>query len=211
MVRVLIADEYPIVRRGVRGLIEAQPGWSVCAEAADGLRALDLACREQPDVVVIDVGLPVQNGVVVTSRLKRSLPNVEVLLFTVQDDEQTISSGLAAGARGYLLKGETAGYLVTAVAALAAHRSFFSPVVSDLLLDSAMVRAGKALPKSFTTRELEVMQLVCDGENNSRIARRLGISLKTVETHRGATMRKAGAHTAGELVRFALKNHLVRT
>jgi DNA-binding NarL/FixJ family response regulator len=210
MVRVLIADAYPVIRRGIRRLIEAQAGWQVCAEAADGPAAVELAIQERPDVAVLDVGLPVHNGMVVLGRLRTSLPETHVLLFSAEDDEQTISSGLASGARGYLLKGETDAHLVPAINALVARRSFFSPTVSDLLLDAAVVRNSKSLTTAFTGRELEVMQLVCEGRSNRDIAGRLGLSVKTIETHRGSSMRKAGARTAGQLVRFAMKNRLVQ-
>jgi DNA-binding NarL/FixJ family response regulator len=210
MVRVMIADAYPVIRRGIRRLIEAQAGWQVCAEAVDGPAAVPLAIQTRPDVVIVDVGLPGQNGMVVTARLRKLLPATEVLLFSAEDDEWTIAAGLAAGARGYLLKGETDAHLVPAINALVARRSFFSPTVSDLLLDAAVVRTRKSLTTAFTGRELEVMQLVCDGQSNHDIARRLGLSVKTVETHRGSSMRKAGAHTAAQLVRFAMKNRLVQ-
>jgi DNA-binding NarL/FixJ family response regulator len=209
MVRVLIADAHPIVRRGVRVIIETQPGWSVCGETADGRAALELALQDRPDVVVAAIELPLLDGVVLAKRLKTSLSGAEVLIFTLHDDEPAISAALAAGVRGYLLKSETADYLIPAIAALGAHRSFFSPTVSDMLLDAAMARKGKSVSKSFTVRELEVLQWVCEGASNAQIARRLAVSVKTVETHRGATFRKAGVHSAAELVRFAMKNHLI--
>jgi DNA-binding NarL/FixJ family response regulator len=210
MLRVLIADEHPIVRRGIRRIVEAEPSWSVCGEAADGLSAVEVALQAHPDIAILEVRLPAQSGILVTGRLKRLLPSIEVLVFTAEDDEQTISSGLAAGARGYLLKSETVGHLTTAIAALAAHRSFFSPTVSDLLLDSTVTRPGTTMLTSFTGRELDVMQFVCAGVTNADIAKRLGIGKKTVETHRASAMRKAGAHTAGELTRFAIKNRLIQ-
>jgi DNA-binding NarL/FixJ family response regulator len=208
-VRILIADEHPIVRRGIRGVIETRSGWSVCGEAEDASAAIELALRERPDVAVIDFPLSRQNGLCVTTRLKASLPNTEVLFFTMRDDHPAVASALAAGARGYLLKSEAAAYLIPAISAVAAHRAFFSPIVSEMLLDTTMARKGKPAAESFTARELEVMQWVCEGESNSQIAKRLGVSVKTIESHRAAAMRKAGVHAVGELVRFAMKNRLV--
>jgi DNA-binding NarL/FixJ family response regulator len=207
--RILLADEHPIVRRGLRGIIEKHPGWWVCGEAADGEAALDFALHERPDIVVAAIELPRLNGALFTRRLKALLPGVEVLIFTGHDDEPSISAALAAGARGYLLKGEAVVHLVPAISALTVHRSFFSPTVSDLLLEAAVAPKARAGTTRFTPRELEVMQLICDGLPNTQIAERLGLSVKTVETHRGATLRKAGVRTASDLVRFAMKNQLI--
>jgi DNA-binding NarL/FixJ family response regulator len=208
MLRVLLADQHEIIRRGVRRLIEAQPGWEVCAEARGGLEVLELALEQRPHVVVTEVALPGVSGVALTARLKQALPSVEILLFTLHDEHDAIMSALAAGARGYVLKGEPDAHLVTAIGALAAHRSFLSPMVSDFLLQAG-VSPPPAITKGFTGRELDVVQSVCDGLSNRTSAARLGISIKTVETHRGAALRKAGVHNAGELVRYAIKNKLV--
>lgn len=210
MLRVLIADDHDIVRRGVRDVISSQPGWEVCAETANGSEILDLALETRPSVAVIDVSLPGLNGVAATKRLKQALPGVEVLLFTVHDDEGTISGGLAAGARGYLLKTDGDEQLVAAISALGAHRSYFSPMVSDFLLESAVHERRKSRLESFSVRELEVAQLVAEGESNKRIARRLSIAIKTVESHRAAAMRKAGVHTAADFVRFAIRHNLIQ-
>lgn len=210
MLRILIADDHEIVRKGVRDVIEAHPGWEVVGEAADGQHALDLALREKPDVAVLDVSLPVMNGVALTRRLKQECPKINVLLFTMHDDDETISGGLAAGARGYLLKSDGDNQLVAAISALGAHRPYFSPTVSELLLDAAVHERKKSRLESFTVRELEVAQLIAEGESNKKIARRLGISIKTVESHRAAAMRKAGVRTAAEFVRFAIKHNLIQ-
>ena len=138
------------------------------------------------------------------------MPTTEILLFTMHDDEETISGGLAAGARGYLLKTDGDEQLVAAISSLGAHRSYFSPLVSDLLLESAVHERKKSRLESFSVRELEVAQLIAEGESNKKIARRLEISVKTVESHRAAAMRKAGVHTAAEFVRFAIKHNLIR-
>jgi DNA-binding NarL/FixJ family response regulator len=196
------------VRRAVRLVVESQPGWSVCAETGDGAAVVDLALAARPDIVVKDVTVSGETGISLTAGLKRAMPGVEVLIFTMDESEQSIAVRLAAGARGYLLKSETDAHLVTAIAALGAHRSFFSPTVSDLLLRSGTFqRSGR--PAAFTERELDVVRLVCEGISNGEIASQLGLSVKTVETHRSAAMRKADVHTAGQLVRFAVRNHLV--
>jgi DNA-binding NarL/FixJ family response regulator len=210
MLRILIADDHEIVRKGVRDLIEARHEWQVCGEAADGQTALEMALREKPDIAVLDVALPVLNGLALTRRLKQEAPTISVLLFTMHDDDETVNTGLAAGARGYVLKTDSERSLEAGISALGANRPFFSTFVSDLLLDAAMNdRKGSRLG-TFTIRELEVAQQIAEGNSNKQIARNLEISTKTVESHRSAAMRKAGTRTAAEFVRFAIKHNLIQ-
>jgi DNA-binding NarL/FixJ family response regulator len=210
MLRILIADDHEIVRKGVRDVVEAHPGWEVCGEAGDGESALSIALREKPDVAVLDVSLPVLNGVAVTRRLKQECAGINVLLFTVHDDDETVSSALAAGVRGYVLKTESERYLEAAISALGANRPYFSSFVSEVLLEAATRERRKSRIESFTMREIEVAQLIAEGESNKQIARRLEISVKTVESHRAAAFRKAHARSAAELVRFAIKHNLIQ-
>ena len=210
MLRILIADDHEIVRKGVRDVIEGHPSWRVCAEAADGQEAFDLALREKPDIAILDVSLPVLNGVALTRRLHRDCPSVRVLLFTMHDDDETVSGGLAAGARGYVLKSDSDDHLEAAISALGANRPYFSSPVSELLLDAALNERKLSKLESFTVRELEVAQLVAEGNSNKQIAQRLEISTKTVESHRRNAMRKAGVRTTAEFVRFAIKRHLIQ-
>jgi DNA-binding NarL/FixJ family response regulator len=210
MLRILIADDHDIVRKGVRDLIEAHPGWEVCGEAGDGQAALELAVEQSPDVAILDVALPTLNGVAVTRRLKQERPATNVLLFTMCDDDETVTGGLAAGARGYVLKTDSERYLEAAISALGANRPYFSSFVSEFLLQAAMNDRKRSRLESFTTRELEVAQLIAEGHSNKQIARQLAISIKTVESHRSAAMRKAGARSAAEFVRFAIKHNLIQ-
>lgn len=210
MLRVLIADDHEIVRRGIRDIIESHPGWEVCGEAADGQSALDLAVSHRPDVAVLDISLPVLNGIIVTRRLRQESPRTNVLLFTMHDDDETVSGGLAAGARGYLLKSDSEDHLEAAISALGANRPYFSSFVSELLLEAAISERKRSRLESFTMREIEVAQLIAEGNSNKQIARLLKISVKTVESHRAAAMRKADVRTAAEFVRFAIKHNLIR-
>ena len=210
MMRVFVADDHEIVRRGVRGLVESQAGWELCGEAADGQTALDRATDLKPDVAVLDVSLPILNGLAVTRRLRQASPETEILLFSMHDDDETVSGGLAAGARGYLLKSESDDQLVQAITSLGRHKPYFSASVSELLLDAALNERRRSRLESFTARELEVSQLIAEGNSNKMIARRLDISVKTVESHRAAAMRKAGVRTAAEFVRFAIKHNLIQ-
>jgi DNA-binding NarL/FixJ family response regulator len=209
MLRILVADDHEIVRKGVREVVESHPGWEVCAEAADGQQALALALKEKPDIAVLDVSLPTLNGVALTRRLRKECPSVRVLLFTMHDDDETMSNGLAAGARGYVLKSDTGNNLEAAISALNANRLYFSWPVSELLLDAAMTERKRSKLESFTIRE-EIAQLIAEGNGNKQIARLLNISIKTVESHRAAAMRKAGTRTAAEFVRFAIKHNLIQ-
>lgn len=210
MLRVLIADDHELIRRGVRDVVESHAGWTVCGEACDGQAALDLAFQEKPDVMVLDVSLPTINGLGVTRRLRQDLPNTAVLLYTMHDEDETISGGLAAGARGYLLKTDSAQNLENAISSLGARRTYFSSTVSEFLLDAAVNDRKKSRLESFTMRELEVAQLIAEGNSNKQIARKLSRSIKTVESHRAAAMRKAGVRSAAEFVRFAIKQNLIQ-
>jgi DNA-binding NarL/FixJ family response regulator len=210
MLRILIADDHEIVRKGVRDLVEAHSGWEVCGEAADGEQAMDIALREKPDVAVLDVSLPILNGVAVTRRLRQECPGVKVLLFTVHDDDETVSNGLAAGARGYVLKTDSERHLEAAISALGANNPYLSSLASQVLLDATASDGKRSRLESFTVRELEVAQLIAEGQSNKQMAHRLNISIKTIESHRSSAMRKAGVRTAAELVRFAIKHHLIQ-
>lgn len=209
MLRILIADDHQIVRKGVRDVIEGHPGWEVCAEASNGQQAVEMAIEHKPEIAILDVSLPILNGVAVTRRLHKEAPGVRVLLFTMHDDDETISGGLAAGARGYLLKSDAESSLEAAISALWANRLYVSAPVSELLLDAALNERKRSRLESFTIREMEVAQLIAEGNSNKQIARILDISIKTVESHRAAAMRKAGVRTAAEFVRFAIKHNLI--
>ena len=209
MLRVMIADDHELIRRGVSDVVESHPGWEVCGEASDGKQALDLALSERPDVVILDISLPTMNGLGITRRLRQDLPNTSVLLYTMHDEEDTISGGLAAGARGYVLKTDSAHNLEAAISSLGARRPYFSSTISEFLLDAAVNDRKKSRLESFTLRELEVAQLIAEGNSNKQIARKLARSIKTVESHRASAMRKAGARSAAEFVRFAIKQNLI--
>ena len=206
----MIADDHDIVRRGVRDVVESHIGWEICGETSHGDDVLAIAMEHRPNVVVLDVSLPGLNGIAVTRQIRSALPTTEVLLFTMHDDDETVSGGLAAGARGYLLKSEGETQLLAAISALGAHRPYFSPAIAEMLLDAAVHERKKSRLESFTLRELEVAQLIAEGGSNKHIARQLGISIKTVESHRAAAMRKASVRTAAEFVRFAIKHNLIQ-
>ena len=189
MTRILIADDHEVVRSGLRHILESHPDWEVVAEAEDGKEAISKAVETKPDVAVVDYALPLINGIEVTRHIRRRLPTTEVLIFTMHDSDNLIDEGLRAGARGFLLKSDAKRHLLEAIEKLAAHKPFLTSKVTENLLKSHLQKAGGA-PSVLTPREREIVQLIAEGHSNKQIASILNLSLKTVETHRAAVMRK---------------------
>jgi DNA-binding NarL/FixJ family response regulator len=211
MPRILVADDHDIVRRGIKALLESRPDFEVVAEAGDGAAAVQAAIDTRPDVAVLDYSMPLLNGLEATRRIRQASPNTEVLVFTVHDRESVIRDVLGAGAKGYLLKSDIDVQLVEGVRALAQHRPFFSWRVSEALLDEFLQRrhhGGGA--EALTPREREIVQLIAEGLSNKQISRHLHISVKTVEAHRTAAMRKLSLSSTANLVRYAVRNDMVQ-
>jgi DNA-binding NarL/FixJ family response regulator len=209
MVRILLADDHAVVRRGLRALLEARQDFEVCAEASNGREAVALALHHKPDVAVLDISLPIVNGIEATRQIRKEAPGTEVMIFTLHDRESEIRDVLHAGARGYVLKSEADEQIVRAVEALARHHAYFSDHVSETLLDNFVEQAGSGNAIALTAREREVVQLIAEGNSNKKIAHLLSISVKTVETHRSASMRKLDIHSTADLVRYAVRQRLI--
>jgi DNA-binding NarL/FixJ family response regulator len=208
MIRILIADDHEVVRSGLRKILESQPTWEVVAEAGDGKDAISKATETKPDVAVLDYSLPLINGIEATRQIRARLPKTEVLIFTMHDNETLIQELLKAGARGYLLKSDAKRHLIGAIESLASHKPFFTAKVSEALLDSFLARPARE-GSTLTNRERGVVQLIAEGHTNKQIANILNISLKTVETHRAAIMRKLNLSSSAGLVRYAIRNKIV--
>jgi DNA-binding NarL/FixJ family response regulator len=208
MTRILIADDHCVVRSGLRTILEAHPNWEVVAEAADGREAVERAIETKPDVAVIDYSLPFTNGIDATREIRARSRTTEVLIFTMRDNETLIQDALQAGARGYLLKSDASRHLIRAIESLALHKPFFTAKVSETLLHSFLARPGRE-GSTLTPRERQVVQLIAEGHTNKQIVCFLGITIKTVETHRATIMRKLNLSSSAALVRYAVRNELV--
>jgi DNA-binding NarL/FixJ family response regulator len=213
MVRILLADDHDVVRRGLKVLLQEHAGWEICGEALSGREAVDLAAQLQPDVAIIDLMMPELNGLEATRQIRKASQRTQVLIFTMHHNEGMVHDVLEAGARGYLLKSDAERQIVTAVETLLRHQPYFSAQVSETVL-GGFLRSGRqtdgsvAAAPRLTPREREILQLLAEGHRNKKIAMDLGISLKTVETHRTTLMRKIGVNSIVELVRYAVRNHL---
>jgi DNA-binding NarL/FixJ family response regulator len=215
-VRILIADDHEVVRKGLRAILEGQPGWQVCRECTTGREAVEAALREKPEVIVMDVNMPELNGLDATRQIVKALPGSQVIVLTAHDSENLIRQMLSSGARGYVLKTDAGQDLVAAVQAVLQRRIFFTSTVSEVVLSdysdgaSGAPRAAETAAGRLSAREREVVQLLAEGRTNKEIAGRLNLSVKTVETHRRNVMSKLDCHSLSDLVRFAIQNEIIR-
>jgi DNA-binding NarL/FixJ family response regulator len=211
--RVLLADDHAIVRRGLRSLLETEPGVTTVGEAGDGLEALRLCSELQPDILIVDVGMPMLNGIDVAERAQKLEHAPRTLILSMHSDESYIIRALAAGARGYLLKEATDEDLIPAIRAVAAGKPFFSPAVAGVLMEDYIRRLqARGLTDShhlLTDREKEVLQLLAEGRSNKEVATLLDVSVSTVETHRANLMQKLNLHNTAEIVLYAVRKGII--
>jgi DNA-binding NarL/FixJ family response regulator len=213
--RILIADDHELIRRGVRTLLEAEPGWKVVAEASDGQEAFEKAKETKPEIVVLDIGMPRLSGLEAARRLKRVLPQIKVLMLTMHDSERLAWEVLNVGALGYVTKSDTARDLVIAIEALRRDKTFFTPKVDRIILDSFLnggssKRAKEMQGEQLTSRQREIVQLLAEGKTSKEVSALLNLSVKTVETHRANIMRRLSCHSVSDLVRYAVRNNIVQ-
>ena len=212
LVRILLADDHTIVRHGLRRMLEERPEWQVVAEARDGREAIKLAEQHTPDVAIIDVAMPLLNGIETTRQLVRRVPGLKVLVLSMHVDEVYVTQILKAGATGYLLKDSADTDLFQAVAAVAKGQSFFSPAVARLMVDEYVRPRPEGIDRyeTLSDREREIFQLVAEAKTNKEIAALLGISPSTVETHRARIIQKLDLHSATEIALYAVRRGVIR-
>jgi DNA-binding NarL/FixJ family response regulator len=213
--RILVADDHGLVRRGARTLLQARHGWRVVGEAANGREAVEKAIELKPDVAVIDIGMPELDGVEVVRQIREAVPDTKVLVLTMHESGQVVRRALDAGARGYLLKSDLTECLLKAVRAVSEGKRFLTPKVSEIVLEGflntkSQHHRGERAGTRTTPRETEIIRLLAEGKMNKEIAALLEISVRTVETHRSKIMLKLGLHSLAELIHYAMRHGMTQ-
>jgi DNA-binding NarL/FixJ family response regulator len=211
--RILVADDHELVRRGIRGLLRARRGWTVVGEAMNGREAVEKANRLKPDVAILDISMPDLDGLQATRRIREAVPTTEVVVLTMHESDQMVRRVLDAGARGYVLKSDLATHLVKAVKDVCAGKMFLTPRVSDIVVRGFLATGEESDPIEHsqarpTPREVEIIRLLAEGKANKEIAAKLGITIRTVETHRAKIMLKLGLHSLAELIHYAIRHKI---
>jgi two-component system, NarL family, response regulator NreC len=213
LVRIIIADDHPFMRTGLRHVLEEHPEFRVVGEAADGREAVQMVGEETPDVAILDIGMPNLNGIEAARQICASAPRVAIIVLSMHSDEAYVLRALKAGARAYLLKQSAESDLIAAVKAVNQGKSFFSPAISQMLLEEYMRQIrDRDVEDSYellTPREREILQMVAEGNSNKDIANRLNLSLYTVETHRSNMMEKLSLHSVPELILYAVRKGVI--
>ena len=213
MIRILLADDHTVMRRGLRFLLESQPDFTVVAEAADGREALQQAEATHPDVAVLDVAMPNLSGIEAAQRIAAQMPNIAIVILSMHSDEGYVLRALKAGARGYLLKDAAEGDLIEAIKAVSQGKTFFSSEISKMLVEDYIreirTRGVEDSYELLTSREREILQLLVEGNSNKEIASRLNVSPHTVETHRRNLQDKLNLHSFAELILYAVRKRII--
>jgi DNA-binding NarL/FixJ family response regulator len=211
-IRVLLADDHTILRDGIRSLLEDEPDIEVIGEAEDGHSAVRMTEQFEPDVVVMDIAMPLLNGLEATRQIKRNNPQVKVLILTMHENEEYIRQVLATGAMGYILKDAAARELLGAIRAVHRGEAVLSPAITRLVIEDYL-RWGEPQPEvisnGLSAREREVLQLIAEGYTNKQIGEILCISVKTVQAHRNNLMQKLDLHDRGELIKYAIQKKII--
>ena len=212
--RILVADDHDVVRRGIKSLIESRPGWQVCDEARSGREAVAKAEEQKPDIVVLDISMPELNGLEAARRIQKLSPDSEILILSMHNSDQLIREILDAGVHGFVVKSDSDRDLIIALETLANHKPFFTSKATEVMLTNfqrpeSLPAPGEMRTNRLTSREREIVQLLSEGKSSKEVASSLDISVKTVETHRANIMRKLEIHSVSELVRYAVRNQIV--
>lgn len=213
-IRILLADDHTVMRSGMRLLLEQQPDFDVVAEAENGREAVELASKHHPEIAVLDVGMPQLNGIEATQQITANEPRTQVVILSMHSDEAYVLRALKAGARAYILKNSTEADLIRAVRTVAEGKSFFSPVISKMLLEDYVRQIrDKHVEDSYdllTPREKEILQLLAEGRTNKEVANLLGLSVYTVDAHRGNILQKLNLHGVPELILYAVRKGIIQ-
>jgi DNA-binding NarL/FixJ family response regulator len=211
--RLLLADDHEIVRKGLRKIIEGQPGWTIVAEVNNGRAAVEQAIQFKADIAVLDIGMPLLNGLEAARQLSKRGLRTKILILTMHESEALIQQVLETGARGYLLKSDAVRDLVPAIEALSQNKTFFTSKVAQMILEGYLGKSKETDDEidslRLTSRQREIVQLIAEGRSSKEVASELGLSLKTAQTHRANLMRRLGCHTVAELVRYAVRNKII--
>jgi DNA-binding NarL/FixJ family response regulator len=211
-IKVLIADDHDLMRRGIKAIIGTKKGWEICAEAQTGVQAVAKAKELKPDIAILDITMPELNGLEAAKRIQKVSEKTEILMLSMHYSDQLIRDVIEAGIRGYIVKSDSDRDLSIALDNLANHKPFFAPRVTEVILNSSSGRMSAPTegPRNrITSREREIVQLLSEGKSSKEVAAILNISVKTAETHRANIMRKLQMHTVSELVRYAVRNRII--
>jgi len=209
MLRILVADDHEIIKRGLRALLESKPEWTVVAEASNGREAVEQAERHKPDVAVLDITMPELSGLEAARRIRKANPETEILFLTVHNSTQMLGEALETGGRGYVLKSDAGNDLLIGVEMVRKHKTFVSRGLSGVSYATSSKESREAGTECLTSREREILQILAEGKSTKEAATLLNIAVKTAETHRTNIMRKLDLHSVSELVLYAIRNRVV--
>lgn len=212
--RILIADDHDLMRRGVKTLLGSHAGWEICGEAKTGREAVTKAEQLRPDILVLDISMPDLNGIEAARRIRKASSSTEILILSSHYSDHLVRESVDAGVRGYILKSDSDRDLIIAIETLAKHNPFFTPLATEVILGrfntgSPIKEMPEVVGDRLTSREREILQLLAEGKNNDEVASSLGISVNTAQTHRANIMRKLELHSVSELVRYAVRNQII--
>jgi DNA-binding NarL/FixJ family response regulator len=209
--RILLADDHEVVRRGVRAILKDQSAMQVVGEAVDGVEAVELATRLRPDVAILDIEMPRADGLVATRKIREIVPQTQILILTIHESDEVVRQALEAGARGLVMKSDLADRLGTAITAVARGEAFFTPKVTEIMLNGFLNTRNCNAQASPTPREIDTIRLLANGKANKEVAAALGITLKTAETYRARIMMKLNLHSLPDLTRYAIRQKLIES
>jgi DNA-binding NarL/FixJ family response regulator len=213
--RILIADDHEVVRRGIRAVLEGEPRWQIVGEARNGREAVQEAIRLKPDIVMMDIAMPGLNGIDALGQISKALPRTKILMLTMHESDELVRAALHGGARGYVVKSSVGRDITLALNALAQNKTFFPARVDEMILETFLHGRSSSihLPATrdmLTARQREILQLLAEGKTSKEVAGILNLSTKTVDTHRANLMKRLGCHSVGELVRYSVRNNIIQ-